>query len=140
MPAGRPLKFKSVEELQDKIDEYFRWCDARKKKFVTKDGQVIDVPDPRPYTITGLALWLKTTRDLLLDYEERDEFSDTIRMAKLRCQNFAEESLWTPKIASGVIFNLTNNYGWKNQSNVNVEADVKISHEEWLDEIENDRD
>lgn len=97
-PVGRPLKFQSVEELQLLIDSYFLKMDNEK----------------RPYTITGLALALDTFRDVLLDYEEKDEFSNTIRKAKLKCENYAEESLWKPKVASGVIFNLTNNYKrWK---------------------------
>lgn len=30
MPRGRPAKYKTKEELQDKIDEYFKKCDLRK--------------------------------------------------------------------------------------------------------------
>jgi len=118
--AGRPLKFKSVKKLQEQIDAYFEWCDSRTKPFVTKEGNVVQIPYPRPYTITGLALWLDTSRECLLNYEKKEKYFDTIRRAKLRCQNFTEESLWTPKIASGVIFNLVNNWGWRNTSDVKV--------------------
>jgi hypothetical protein len=114
--GGRPLKFKSVEELQEKINDYFENCDNHETTFVTKEREVLQIPDSKPYTITGLALWLDTTRETLLDYENKDEFSDTIRKAKLKCENYAEESLWKPKIASGVIFNLINNYGWANKA------------------------
>lgn len=41
-PVGKPLAFKSVEELQQKIDRYFEWCNSRTKKIVTKDGNVIE--------------------------------------------------------------------------------------------------
>ena len=100
--VGRPLKFKSAKELQSKIDAYFRDCDKKKK----------------PYTITGLALALDTTRETLLDYEERDEFSDTIKKAKLKCQAYAEEQLFTNRNTAGVIFNMVNNYGWKNKQDI----------------------
>lgn len=120
MPAGRPLKFKTVEELQEKIDAYFQACDSRMSTVVLKNGSLAAAPNPRPYTITGLALALETTRDLLIDYAEKDEFSDAIKNAKLKCQNFAEESLWTEKIAAGVIFNLKNNYGWRDKTEQEV--------------------
>lgn len=34
--------------------------------------------------ITGLALALDTTRDTLMDYEGKDEFSDTIKKPSLK--------------------------------------------------------
>ncbi|MGG4217303.1 terminase small subunit [Paenibacillus jamilae] len=110
---GRPLKFQSVEELQIKIDDYFESChnDA---------GDLI-----RPYTITGLALALDTSRKVLLDYEKRDDdYSYTIKKAKLKIENFAEESLFTSKQTAGVIFNLKNNYGWVDKQESKVDANV----------------
>lgn len=98
MPAGRPLKFKSVEELQEKIDKFFMDCEAREE----------------PYTITGLALALDTSRETLLEYEEREEFVDTIKRAKLRVHNFAEKRLYTGQ-PTGPIFALKN-FGWSDKS------------------------
>lgn len=148
MPAvGRPLKFKSVEELETKINEYFNKCDKNTKQFVTKDGELIEVPDPIPYTISGLAYHLDTSRRTLIDYEERDdEYSHTIRKAKDRCEAFAEESLWKPKIATGIMFNLQNNYGWRQKQELdanlsggldNTNVNVKMSKEEMLEYLKN---
>lgn len=58
--VGRPLKFKNKEELQEKIDEYFN-----------------NTPQEE-WTITGLAIALDTYRSVLCDYEDKDEFSNTI--------------------------------------------------------------
>ncbi len=75
---------------------------------------------PRPYTVTGLALWLDTTRQTLLNYEDRADFLDTIAAAKLKIENFGSERLFdagTP--TRGVIFSLSNNsQGWTEKSEV----------------------
>lgn len=121
MPAGRPLKFKSVEELQKKIDDYFYSCDSHTSKVVNKLGQIIDYPDPEPYTLTGLAYFLDTTRDVLLDYEDRDEYSSSIKKAKVKIEAFAESQLYKLRNPAGAIFNLTNNYKrWVNKQNTEV--------------------
>jgi hypothetical protein len=127
---GRPKKFESVEQLEDAIQEYFNSCfmpKMRQVKIKTGDEveyideQVLDTNgDPvfiqiQPFTITGLAISLGTTRETLLDYENKQEnaaFSDTIKMAKQRIQQYAENYLYTGKNPTGAIFNLKNNYGW----------------------------
>lgn len=105
-PGGRPRKWKTPEELQEAIDAYFAKCDAEK----------------RPYTITGLAIALNTTREVLLDYENQYEqgFRDTIKKAKQKCQAYAEEQLFTNPRTAGVIFNMVNNYGWKNRQDTEI--------------------
>lgn len=105
--VGRPLKFGTVEELQSKIEDYFESCH-------NAEGECV-----RPLTITGLAVALDTSRRVLLAYEhERDEYSNTIKKAKQRIENFAEEALYTNKQTAGVIFNLKNNYGWVDKQEV----------------------
>ena len=81
----------------------------------------------KPYTITGMAVFLGTTRDLLVDYEKKKKFSDTIKRAKERCHAYAEESLFIGKNPSGAIFNLKNNYGWKDKSEVSNPDAVNIN-------------
>lgn len=108
MAGGRPLKFDSVETLKNLIDGYFQDMDDKGK----------------PYTITGLALTLDTTRETLLDYEARDEFSDTIKKAKLKCHNYAEDFLYTGKNATGAIFNLKNNWGWRDKTEIDAKVET----------------
>ncbi|QSE43410.1 hypothetical protein JXX30_11915 [Rhodococcus erythropolis] len=76
--GGRPLKFKSVEELSQKIGAYFGNCDSHlstRSIFVKRvDGtQYVEqeqyFTDREPYTVNGLAYALETTRDVLNDYE-----------------------------------------------------------------------
>ena len=110
-PGGRPLKFKNEKELQRKIDAWLKVCKKEK----------------RPLTITGLALALGTGRNVLIDYENREEFSNTIKRAKLLCENYAEESLFLGKNVAGAIFNLKNNYGWKEKQEIEHNGGVFIN-------------
>ena len=83
--GGRPMKFQSPEELQSKIDSYFDYCESRTKKEVVKTRdyyEVIDLPDPIPYTVYGLADFLDCDADTLLNYQTRDAFSVIIARAK----------------------------------------------------------
>lgn len=111
MAGGRPLKFQSVEELQSKIDAYFE--EMKIALYTDSDGN----PHFEPITITGLALALDTSRQTLMNYEEKDEFFDTIKKAKTIVENFAEKRLFgtTP---TGAIFALKN-YGWKDTQDIN---------------------
>ena len=106
--AGRPLKYNSVKAMEKDIDKYFADCD--------KNG--------RPYTVSGLAYALGTNRQTLINYEEKEEFVDTIKRAKAKIELFNEELLYSKDApTAGVIFNLKNNYGWKDKQE--IEADVK---------------
>lgn len=102
MPAGRPPKWADPAKLQVLIDAYFDTCD--------KTG--------KPYTITGLAVHLGCDRDTLLNYEQKEEFFGTIKDAKVKIHAYAEEYLFSGKSATGAIFNLKNNWGWKDKQEV----------------------
>ena len=96
MPAGRPLKFQSVEELQERIDFYF--ANTPKEE----------------WTITGLALELDTSRKVLMEYEEKEEFSNTIKRAKCKIENIYELRGW--KNPSSMAIFALKNFDWKDKS------------------------
>ena len=115
--AGRPKKYTEVEIMQQKIDKYFKECDDNKE----------------PYTITGLALALDLDRKSINNYEKESEFFPTIKKAKLRVENYLEKRLINDSSATGIIFNLKNNYGWKDkQENINIGT----SYEEYLKKVD----
>ena len=95
--AGRPLKFKTNEELQGAINNYFEYCKQYKK----------------PETIAGLAYHLDIDRRTVYHYEGRDEFCHTIKKARDRILAGLEESLFTEG-KSGQIF-LAKNYGYSDK-------------------------
>jgi len=119
--VGRPKKFKCVEDMKVLIDGYFESC-FREEKLYNKNGDVVgfETVQFRPFTITGLCIALDTNRENLLNYSKDDEFFDTISHAKMKCHNYAEEHLYTAKNPAGVIFNLKNNYGWKDKTEQEV--------------------
>ena len=116
--VGRPKKYTEVEIMQQKIEKYFQECEESKE----------------PYTITGLCIALDITRETLSEYLKKDEFSDTIKKAKIRVENYLEKKLITcNNNATGIIFNLKNNFGWKDkQENINIDT----SYEEYLKRVE----
>lgn len=141
---SRPLKFQSVEELQQMIDNYFESCyeeswylsDGKWEAEYDRFGNVVK-NRVKPFTITGLASFLGTSRRTLLNYEDKDEFFHTIRAAKDKIEAFAEESLWQPKIATGVMFNLKNNFGWEEKTSVQSSGETthNINHQQDLSKL-----
>ena len=126
--GGRPLKFETVQELQDKIKAYFESCwrpklDMFGNRIKDKEtGQEV-LEQFKPYTISGMAVFLDTSRETLMDYqdeEKRPGYSDTIKAAKEVCYAYTEESLFMGKNPSGSIFSLKNNYGWKDQTQTDL--------------------
>lgn len=128
--GGCPPMYKTPEEMQKVIDQYFEDCSG---EYVVIDGEVaVDKngypikTKERPLTITGLALALGfTTRQALLNYEGKPEFVDTVRRAKAKVEQYAEERLYDREGVNGAKFNLSNNFkGWSEKqqidSNVNL--------------------
>lgn len=120
-PLGAPPKYKTVEEMQKKIDAYFSTCNG--KPFVDADGNPmrnknghIIYDDRKPPTVTGLALALGfASRQALLNYQNRPAFNDTITRAKTRCEQYAEERLYDKDGSGGAQFSLRANFGWNDK-------------------------
>jgi len=115
-PNGRPLLFKSAEELEDKIEEYFEFCNNRIKEIHDKEGGVVAITHPAPYTMSGLANRLGIDRDTLLNYSKKEEFFGTVKMARNRVHEDVEVRLMESRNQAGAIFNLKNNFGWKDKN------------------------
>lgn len=118
--VGRPLKFKTPGELQVAVDEYFDWCDNRiQHVYSPKAEAVIEVINPAPYTMSGLARRVGLSRQGLIDYKRRDQFLDAIKAARERVHEDVETRLME-KQATGAIFNLKNNFEWKDQTHTDL--------------------
>lgn len=105
MTAGRPPKFNTPDELEELAEQYF-----------------IDTPQ-KEWTITGLALALDTSRKVLQEYEEKEEFSNTIKRLKGKVE-YAYELRGMDKGTAFDIFRLKN-MGWKDKVEQEVDVTTK---------------
>lgn len=119
-PVGRPLKYKTAKELQSAIDEYFDFCDNRIKEIHTKEGEAVAINHPAPYTMSGLANRLGIDRDTLINYSHKDNFSALVKAARNRVHEDVERRLMETSNQSGAIFNLKNNFGWKDKTESDI--------------------
>jgi hypothetical protein len=120
---GRPPIYTTPEELQEKIDDYFKNGVESKPVVVGKgDGKtVIDIPVP---TITGLCLYCGfESRQSFYDYEKREQFSYIIKKARLFVEKHYEELLQVGN-TTGAIFALKN-MGWIDRVNQDVTTNGK---------------
>lgn len=129
MPAGRPLAFDSVEELEQKIDEYFKSDEAYIISYTDGSEQKTFAP-----TISGLALFLECDRKTITNYGNKEEYFPTIKKARLRIESHLEKRLYGNNV-TGTIFNLKNNFDWKDKSEVE-QTNVELTHEQWLESLE----
>lgn len=155
--GGRPLKFKTVEELEQRIDQYFAslydyardmWGNRLKDKdYVPQPG---DENNPtagwvmkkvKVATVTGLAIYLGTGRQTLMNYEsgkyddvdadgnaidlspaeqlfneQVNKFMDTIVQAKAMILDDTEQQLYKSGASTGAIFSLRVNYKWQDKT------------------------
>lgn len=95
--GGAPLKFETPDDLKAVLQKYF------------------DEEQPENYTVTGLALRVGS-KQLLNDYEARDDYQAIVREAKLIVENQYELDL-RRKGGSGPIFALKN-FDWKDKTEV----------------------
>ena len=119
--VGRPRAFKSVEEVEKKINAYFNYCEEKEK----------------PYTMSGLAYYLGISRQTLVNYSNQDQFFDTIKKARDRVQMQLEENALSNKAnPTFTIFNLKNNFDWKDSNEVKTNVEI-TKVDELLNEIKN---
>lgn len=124
---GQPPKFEDVETLARLVDEYFDYCDNRiQQVYSPKTESVIEIIDPAPYTMAGLAFFLGMDRRSLLNYTKKDEFFPTLKAARDRVEADVEERMNDKsKFTAGLIFNAKNNFGWVDKTETDVTSKGK---------------
>lgn len=122
--GGRPPVFNSVEEMVEKINEYFNFGVRIRKYVLGKAPNQYEVNVPVP-TITGLCSYIGfESRQSFYDYEEREGFSYTIKRARLFIEQEYEEQLSTGNTI-GAIFALKN-MGWRDKTETEHSGELTV--------------
>ena len=151
-----PMKFESADDLEQKIEEYFLSCvspvmewinnpeyDAKEHDRCIDNLEEYDIPKKirvqktdgngnpiyeqiEPYTISGLAYALGTSRNVLLSYqkmehttmdeEEQRRCAHAIKRAKNKIQEYVDKYMFKGKNQTSAIFVAKNNFGWIDKS------------------------
>ena len=108
------------DDIENKINDYFNYCNENSK----------------PFTMSGLALFLDCSRTTLYNYDkELVKFKDLSENDKLRILNsvkrakrmveaYQEEQLFLGKSPVGTIFSLKNNFNWKDSQEINNNTNI----------------
>lgn len=111
--GGRPPIFKTVKELDAKIEEYFS-TGYRKHRIGGTDDDPIETA---AITLTDLCLFLGfADKCSFYDYEKKPEFSHSIKRARMTIEREYEERL-AGRSAAGAIFALKN-FGWRDKQEI----------------------
>jgi hypothetical protein len=68
--------------------------------------------------MSGLARRLGVDRETILNYSKKEQFFGTIRAAREKVHEDVETRLMATRNEKGAIFNLKNNFGWKDQQEI----------------------
>lgn len=115
---GPKPMYENVEEMQKKIDDYFRDCAGTlltddSGNPILRHGTTPIYVGRRPPTMTGLAMALGfATRKSIFDYRKKGEFELTLTVARSRVEMYAEERLFDRDSVQGAKFSLLHNFGW----------------------------
>ena len=113
------IKF-TADDIEQKVEDYFNYCNENNK----------------PFTMSGLALFLDCSRMTLYQYEnelikfnniseeDKKRIIDTVKRAKRMVEAYQEEQLFIGKSPVGTIFSLKNNFNWKDTQEINNNTNI----------------
>lgn len=138
MAAGRPKKY-TKKKLREETERYFR---SISRTILARDdtGGIIRNDDGDeiqllqyvvPPSIAGLCLQLGIDRSTWQNYADpalHPELEDVAAEARARIEAYLEQELLTrEKGLQGIIFNLQNNYGWRQKQEVELGEKTRSS-------------
>lgn len=133
------------EELEAKIKDYFDSITISKPRTKQNTDPDKDVDDDfrepilndlweqivdKEYVEIPSILWmceyLGIVRTTLLEYEAKHDYLDTIKVAKQRIEKYNAEQLYRTTQVTGIIFNLKNNFDWKDKTEVDNNTKLSV--------------
>jgi len=131
--VGRPPLYNNCLDLEAAIEMYFEECDEGEVREVydTKSKSVKKIVQKLPYTMAGLSRVCGfATRNALWEYEQKGEFSDTVKRARQRIEEQRNVRMLTGDAAAvPSIFDLKNNFGWVDKHEHHSTQDTRIQVE-----------
>ena len=131
MKLGRPQKYKTESTLRKAAEKYF----SSISKTVAV-GEENDEGEPlmvveyiRPPTVSGLCKALGIDRSTWQNYcdeKMHPEFKAITQAIRGELEVYLEEQLLTRDKVQGIIFNLQNNYEWRQKEDVQTDVNIKI--------------
>lgn len=123
MAGGRPRKYTAQQFEEDantyfdSISSYEPLMDAENRTVLNKNGlPIFRVVYMVPPTISGLCLALGIDRSTWQNYADKDKnpaHAKVCERIRLKIEAYLEEQLLTrERSVQGIIFNLSNNFGW----------------------------
>jgi len=123
--AGQPRKYKTPQEMQNAIDDYFLNGMRKKTVIIGKGDNAREVTIELP-TICGLCLFMGfADRASFYDYEKLPEYTHTIKRARTFIEKEYEELLREGNPA-GAIFALKN-FGWRDKQELDLNGEMRIT-------------
>ncbi len=121
--GGRPPKYENVEQLEEKINEYFNEGVKVRTVLIGKAPNQTTIKIEVP-TITGLTFYLGfESRNSFYAYGKKQEFKYIVKRARLFVECEYEEQLQHGN-TTGAIFALKN-MGWKDRMEYDVKTQIK---------------
>jgi hypothetical protein len=137
-------KFKTIDDLQTKIDDYFRSCYKAEKD---AEGQIY-YTSIKPLTIQSLTFHCGCVKETWWRYANgvydtpNNKFSEAIAMAKARIEAWTSEALYTQKNQVASIFNLKSNYNWQDTTKIDMNhsgnINISFNDDDNSDEVKED--
>ena len=78
-------------------------------------------------SVSGLCGYLHMHRDTFNEYSRHEDYADICAAAKNEIEAYLCSQLGSGKGDSGIIFNLQNNFGWKQKQEVELGRDTRES-------------
>ena len=120
---GRPKKY-TAERFREDADRYFDAISVY-EPMLDEDGRIVKTGQGLPFyhvrylvppTISGLCMEIGIDRSTWQNYADPDQNPEHAKVCakiRLRIEAYLEEQLLTrEKSVQGIIFNLSNNFGW----------------------------
>ena len=129
MRAGRPRKYATKKALSYAVERYFRSIsrtrpamDQMGRRIQNDDGEDIVVLEyVVPPSVGSLCLYLGIDRSTWQNYCDDPALAPVTALTRARIEAYLEEQLLTrEKGLQGIIFNLQNNYGWRQKQEVEL--------------------